>query len=127
MLTGRPAQRLVDHNLLASTSVVLVPPLAVPDSLVAVPDSLVAVPASLLPVPASPVPVPPSPVALPLSPMVATPSSPIVAVPSSPGPVPASEPRAMTLNVAPTRGSSTLNTSDPAQPAVGPVTLPATT
>src|SRR5205807_2422084 len=70
MLTGRPAQRLVDHNLLASTSVVLVPPLAVPDSLVAVPDSLVAVPASLLPVPASPVPVPPSPVALPLSPMV---------------------------------------------------------
>src|SRR5207247_10347840 len=36
MLSGRPAQRLVDHFLLASTSVVLVPPLAVPDSFVAV-------------------------------------------------------------------------------------------
>src|SRR5947209_1048559 len=35
MLSGRPAQRLIDHDLLASTSVVLVPPLAVPVSLVA--------------------------------------------------------------------------------------------
>src|SRR2546428_619771 len=102
-------------------------PLAVPVSLVAVPRSSVSVPASLLPVPASPVPVPPSPVALPLSPMVATPSSPIVAVPSSPVPVPASEPGAMTLNVAATRVSSTVNTSDPAKLALAPFTLPTKT
>src|SRR2546427_5999720 len=53
ILTGSPAHLLVVHALVASWSVVVVPPLAVP-------VSLVAVPASSLPVPASPVPVPPS-------------------------------------------------------------------
>src|SRR2546422_1865130 len=42
MLTGRPAHRLIFHDLVASTSVVLVPPLAVPASPVPVPRSSVS-------------------------------------------------------------------------------------